>query len=581
MNKVPHKKNKLSSGPVYWTLLILGLVTVTILLYGQVVAVGPSTEMDFVWISVGDAGASWLSYPDQIAGLFQKPIVQAIGNAKPGSWIFHFIMGIFFQVRDGGRLLVILLLLVLNSMLVGILAHLLYGNRAVTAASAAIFALHPQLSGTASMISSGGPLLALFWLLVAFISLLCFKQQKRFFYLIPMTSAVFLCHATHNIGLVIIPAMFFLDIATQEGNWTPKGVAGLIGRQLLVFFSFIFFTTVWLPTNGISEMVRIVVALKLIRPAILALGNGMIRLLLPVPSMFDFRNVFGLNIGQLFVFFLPVLLGIAIAGIFKKRKRLFPLALVVVGIIFQAPNMLTIGNQSPSYSICFLVPAIGLAILIGDLLARIQPKAAAYLAIFAFLSLCAVSDIFNANHWARQGQHVHEMADQLETIYENLGNSPDIFIVGAGQYTEPMLAAHLDFVRRYGITKPTRFSYIEPGKVMPAKNDLPTGQSPRGTSRLFLDDSMTFVGYSRQGEFTDLSELIQSKIARAQRTLDTEKKLITGWELGTENEILKWPEAAGTAKMLPVEDSSNITWYIEGQMVNLHPLAGRHLVPLY
>lgn len=554
------------------------LLGVLAILYSPIIMAGPSVEMDFVWISVGNVGASWFSYMDQIEGLFQKPIMHAIGNAKPGSWIFHLGMGGFFEDRARVRLLAILFLLLLDALLVGVLAHLLYQNRAITAASATIFALHPQLSGITAMVSSGGPLLALFWLLIAFISLLRFKRHKRLFHLIPMASAVFLCHATHNIGLVIVPAMFFLDIATTEGKWTPGKITGLIGRQFLVFLSFISFSLIWLPTGGISEMVRVVVALKLIRPVLLALNDGLIRLILPSSSVFDIRHGFGvLDLGQIFLFSMPVLLGLAIAAIFKNVNRLFPLMLIFLGILFQAPNMLTIGDQTPAYSICYLVSAIGFALLMGDLFMRIPPKAVGYLAVFSFLCACLASDHINSTHWAKQGNHVRQMADQLETIYLDLGDSPDIFIIGAGKFTEPMLAAHLDFVRRYGIIKPTRFSFVDNGKVLPAGKEGPLGESPRGIVRLFLDDSMTFLGYGRQGNLVNLTDLIRSKVKEAKEILMIERKLVPSWRLGTENMIRNWSAKADADNLIPVDDSSNIAWYIEGQILNLHPLAGRHL----
>ena len=552
-------------------------MVLVVVVHGVILTGGPFEEKDFLWLSAGKLCAEWLPYMDHLSELFERPVMRAVNEIRPGAWLLHTLLGALFSENPVGYFWVLLVLLAIDGLLVGIVTLLLYNNRAIAATTALLFVVHPQVCGLAARISSASVLLALFWLLVCLIFLLRYKKKGRIILLAPMICSAFLTFSTHKIGLAAIPAVFFLDLVTLPQKWTWRNLVGVFFRMGLVAVPILGFMLIWIPLGNTPELMRLYFVLKLVKPVFSAVTIGVERLLLPLPMNANLETIFpGFDVGQIFLFGLPVLLGLALAAVYQDRKRLFGLMLIFFGLFFQLPDLITVSERSAAYSISFLIPVLGLSVLLGSLLFSVRPKGAAAVLAFGLVLLFGLSAHLNAKIWSFQGFQVQRMAEQLARAYEPLGETDEIYIVGAGKHSSRLLAAHLEFVRRHGISKKSRFSFIQNGAVFSTSKDGPVGQSPRGVTRLPLDASQTFLGYGERG-LVDLTPLIKSKILEADIAIKDEKCLPAKWKLGSASVVAGWAFDTDAANPNVVDQPEDYLWFFEGQILPLHPQAGRFI----
>jgi len=574
-------RNKVSSPVLFWLGLFLVLACLVTVNYGIVAGGGPFLEMDFVWLETGKIGAQYLSYFNHMEDLFQKPIMLAVRDSKPGEWIFHVFAAWLAGDDPAPRISMVMFLFVLNGFLVGILTYSLFGKKPIGAASALIFILHPQISGAAVTITAAAVQVALFWLLVSFISLLRYKKQGRIYQLAPMICGVFLAYSTHDIGLVALPCLLVLDLVTLDKEWRRKRIETVIGifaRAALVIIPLVSFFFVWIPTTGGRDLARAIVALQSIKLILFAAKQGLQRLIFPLPPNVPYKEVLGgMELGEILVFGLPIILGICLAFVYQNRKGLFPLSLIFFGILFQVHRFVSIMPDSPEYGFPLIIGAMGIAILSGDLLFRIKPKPAAYLAIFTLLCLYGIVGHTGARHWRHQSIQVRTMSSQLAAICDDLSDTSDVFIVSAGKHTPILLAAHLHYGRNNHLDKKLRFSFIRNGKIFPSHKGGPIGQSPTGLTRLQLDESMIFIGYGKNGDMVNLTPVFKQKMDMAMKIIEKEKRVSPKWALGPQSVVQQWGMGMNMENLMPVDNPWDLGWFIEGFILHLHPKGGRSL----
>lgn len=575
-NETENKKS--APGVFFWPALALGLLGLVVALYHPVLKGQPILEKDYLWLSAGKSGAEWLPYMNHLSDLFERPVLQAIGAIRPGTWFYHVGMGFVFPDNPKGYFFVQMVLLALCGWMLGMLCYLLTERKIAAVVAAALFVTHPQLTGVMGTITSGPALVSLAWLLFACISFYRYKTDGRFLQLIPPVCAVFLSYSTHEIGFAAIGAIFFMDIITlpRKRNW--KHLVALFGRQFLFVAPVLAFVLFWFSIGGAMELIRLYVAVIQVKPLLFSMGAGLKGLLFPLPPA-SVANALTrvLTSDYLVLFLVPVIFGVAVASVMNNKKRLFAFMLILVGLSAQGANLISLRSFSPEYSLLFLVSVAGLALLLGDLLPLIPPKSAGIAAVFTLVCLYCASTMLGASWWAEKGKNVGRMADKLEKIYGGLGDTADVFILGYGKNPEPLLAAHLNFVMRHGINKMTRFSLLSQGVIFPGSKHRPIGQSPQGFTRLVYDDSMTFIGWGTANDLENLTGLVKKKVEKADERIRKEKVLPLTWKLGTKNLISKWNVNMDPGELIPIDDPEDIAWYVEGEIVHLHPNAGRYL----
>lgn len=574
-------ENKSLSPYLFWALLFIVVLCLVLASYQTIIKGGPFIEKDFIWLEAGKIGAQYLAYFDYLKDLFQKPIMVAVRDSRPSEWIFHVFLSKLVGNGAAVHMWAVLLIFTFNSILLGVLANSLYKKRSIAVAATLLFALHPQLSGGSAIITAAAAQLAIFWLFISFISLLRYKKHGHIYQLAPMICGVFLSYSAHDLGLIALPTLLILDLVTMPNQWRIKtfdALLGVFGRMLLALIPLVSFLFIWIPASGGRDVARTILALGKLKFIFFAAKQGLERIFFPLPPQVGYREIFGgLELGEILVFGLPILMGIALALVYQEKRRLFPFSLIFFSIIFQVHNLVTQSPDSPLYCLSLITGVAGMALLLGEILMKIPPKAAAYLAVFAILCLYGASGHFSARHWNGMGAQVNMMSSQLESICSDLPDTSDVFIVGAGRYTERMLAAHLDYKRRFKSDKRLRFSFIQNGMIFPAYKGGPIGQNPSGITRLQFDEFMTFIGYGIADDITDLTTLINKKISIADKVMNKERHMPPRWVLGPEVMIDQWTTGQGETGLMPIEDSADFMWFVEGLILHLHPYAGRNL----
>ena len=75
----------------------------------------------------------------------------------------------------------------------------------------------------------------------------------------------------------------------------------------------------------------------------------------------------------------------------------------------------------------------------------------------------------------------------------------------------------------------------------------------------------------------DLTPLIHQKIKEADDVIETKKVLPPKWRFGPETMIKGWNPVPPPDDRIPIDTTDGLTWFMEGQIENLHPQVGRHL----
>jgi hypothetical protein len=577
-NGEPTPKNQMK----FWAVATLGLLAAVLAVHGVVLSGGLFVEKDFLWLSAGDLGAQWAPYMDHMDELFQRPIMRALHGARPGTWLFHVVGGTLFGGDPRGRLLMLFLVLAADGLLVAILANQLYGNRKLALAAGLFFAIHPALSSTVATISSGPALASTFWILAACIALLRFKKAGRGIHLVAVVSCAFLAYATTSLGVVAVPALLLLDLATLSPG-KKLGQLAMIGFRFAITAGTVAaFGMFWFAIGGARELAQIMVASRHFSTTLTLLGEAWQRLLLPIPMKWDSTGGSGaINLGQMVLFLAPVLLGIGLAAVFKKRIRLFAFGILVIGVPFQAGILLTVRAGTPEYGMILLPSAIGMVLLLGEIaVAPLSAKRTKFrYAIPVLLAgLLAFSASANAMHWADKGRQVQRMARQMAKIHQELPEAADLFLLSSGRRADALLCAHLEYSRNFGMEKKARFTFVSTGQLLLGASDKPVGESPRGLTRLPLDPAMFFFGWDSKSGLSDLTSLMNKKVDQATAFMKNDRCLPEPIRLGNENTILSWkPGCTLGWENMTESDLDAQVWYVEGAFVSLHPRVGRFL----
>jgi len=549
--------------------------------YSNIINGGPFIEQDFIWLEVGHIGAQYLKYFDYLQDLFKKPVMEAVRGARPSEWVFHVLTSKLLGDNAHFQMWAILLVFISNSFLLGLLAYLLYEKKSIAVCVTLLFALHPQLSGGAVIVSAAGAQLAFFWLLISLLSLVRYKKHGHLYQLAPMICGVFLSYSAHDLGIITLPALVIVDLVTLPDNWLNnkiESLLGVMGRMFLALISLISFLYIWIPSSGGRDFALTIFALKKIKFIFFAAKQGLERILFPLPPQVGYGEIFGgLELGEILVFGMPILMGIALAVIYQDKRRLFPFSLIFLSIILQVYSLVTQNPDSPQYCLPLIPGVAGMALLLGELIMKIPPKSAAYMAVFAVLCLYGISGQFSARHWQGMAEQVNIMSKQLEKICDELPDTSDVFIIGAGRHTEVMLAAHLDYQQRFNNQKRLRFSFIQSGVLFPKHKGSPTGINDSGITRFQLDESMTFLGYGKFGDLKNVTPFIKEKIGIADLILKQERHAPALWILGPEVMIEQWSMDPKENELPLIDDVADLLWFIEGLIIHLHPQAGRHL----
>ena len=563
----------------FWVLLAVTLVLISLLVHAPALKGRLFLEQDFIQLQASAKAGEWLPYSDQFSELLIRPVMLTQRNIKPGAWIYQAGMGFLFGAKVWAHILGNLALLCINALLLGGIALSLFRKRSVAAVCAVLFVLHPAISGAVSSISLGAPLLSMFWLLVGALGLLRYKSHGRILGLAPVVCCAFLAYTTDGLGLMSVPVYFFLDIVTLPKRSLWRNILAVTLRTTIVAMPVFVFMVFWLSTGGSLELIRLYVALTMFKPALISVGEGVLRLLVPMPVYADLHTaVSGFNIGQMILFAMPVFLGIAFSLIYQDRRRFFGFSMALTGLLFQTANLLRHSVDHPAYAALLLISAAGLALFLGELLAGIPTKIMAYPAIGILVALYGLAGYSSSQYWAYKGDIVHEMADDMDRLCKNLGDTVDIFLVGGGQQDALMLPAHLDFFSRYNLDKHARFSYLIDGAILGAGKDGPIGRNPQGITRLPLDETMAFFGFDDPMEYKlkDLTPLIRPQVAKGRQVIVDTNRIPPRWLLGPASDIEKWEMEETDIPFMPTHDPDFIQWFVEGVFLPLHPQIGRN-----
>jgi hypothetical protein len=219
----------------------------------------------------------------------------------------------------------------------------------------------------------------------------------------------------------------------------------------------------------------------------------------------------------------------------------------------------------------------GFALLVGELLPRIQPKAAGIMAVFALACFFATGSHMSARYWGIQGALVRTMADQIHETSIKAADTSEILIVKSGKYGDLQKAAFLEFTKRYGALRQVRYSIIQDGLILPGLKGGAVGKSQRGVSRLPLERTTEFLVFSEKAGLVNVSERIYKKIDAAGIVIQNEKMMPKRWPLASVLNIRSWSLNPENPNMIPVDDFLQLEWFVQGRITPMR-LIGRRLL---
>lgn len=301
-----------------------------------------------------------------------------------------------------------LVLHVLTTLLVGVLARRLTGDRAVGLCSAALFGLHPIHAGTVSWLSARFDLFCAALGLAAVLKLDDFLNEGRRRDLVLSLLAFCLALLSKEAAVAFLPILLLWSMLrgarpSRSGwwRWVPFGLA--LALYLLVRSAVV-------PKAGIDP--------ASLSPAKVTGGLSSALVLLALPlDVGQWGRLFGPLSGAQGGLLAVTLLQAAAAArsrgsLRPSRALLFGLGTLLLALLTHAPVLYRLIEGVPPTRVLY-TPAVGYCLVLGLALGQLHPKVRARL-LSCWVLLGAAGLVGNNLAWRRAGEIVERVLAQVE-----------------------------------------------------------------------------------------------------------------------------------------------------------------------
>jgi hypothetical protein len=273
-----------------------------------------------------------------------------------------------------------------------------------------------------------------------------------------------------------------------------------------------------------------------------------------------------------------VLLGssIFLAGVYRSLgdvRLLAPVAAFVTGTALVLNQMIDPSAPLPTSATAHLPAAVCAALIAGDWFRAVHARATLAAMLIGMTVFWSILDTQRSLIPVERGRRNAAVADELDRIYETLGDEADIYLLDDGIDRSVLLTAHLDFVYRHGLTRPTRLSFVMAGMLFPDDLDAPVGRLGAVT-RIEVTRPMVFVGWAERHEgLVDMTATIRGQLAVAEKVMDKSGYRVEPFPIGGVESAENW-----VPKLSPeiIEPGERHAWFLEAPIIRLHSAIGRY-----
>ncbi|MCB1152738.1 hypothetical protein KDL45_03735 [bacterium] len=535
--------------------------------YRQLPAAHFQSEIDVIRASAARNIAEWFPDFTDTAKMINAPALFTSGTSLPGVWLYHVAMQLLVGPSPGWQMVIAGLLHLFTAFCVSLLVVSVTGDRK-SAWAGAVFALHPAVGDLSATFSNGPAILCTLWVVQSGRSFARFVKFRAYPQLFICALCVFMAVGTDPIGLFAIPLIIGVNFAVapelRRARVAERAVAILTCVTSVMMF-YIALEAIKLPF-GQGNPIDLVVAAN--RP--MAIGRGLLfalkALTLPMVTA-DIAAVMGAFLGT-------ALLSVAVFRGLDEPRRFVPVMLFLPAVMVSLPFLTDPAADAPQRAVGYLMPLLCASWIAGDIISAFRKPGRTMVLVGSLVVVMALFANARMQLPLVRGERVKAVGDEVHRIYNRLTNEADIYLIDDGYDRAALLAGHLDFVYRYGLTRQTRISLVDGGFMLAGSNDAPVGYL-NGGMRLEVTDSMVFIGWDRSHEgLFQLDELIEHQLSRAEQFMQETSFRTAPFSLGGEGAVRAWPIRSSTE---PAGARESYQWYIEAPISRLHPLVGNKL----
>ncbi|MCZ7586168.1 MAG: hypothetical protein M5R36_24175 [Deltaproteobacteria bacterium] len=519
------------------------------------------TETDVVRANASRTMAEWLPNVSETAMMINAPALAASGTLLPGVWLYHFMAQWIAGPNASHQLFFALFIHLLVAFSVGSLCAALTESRRGHWAGL-IYALHPAVAAAPATYANGPrpPGDALGNARRARLHALHRSRLRR---ASGRRGAVRFSGGVHRRRRVLLFVLVAAIEITQRRrgrklHWTWRmSAVGLCVAAALGFYAIL--AAAGIPVRAPSPLQE-------------GFWMSLIR-----SHFYAFRALVLPGLGGKAGFIVAALLGscVPLAAVYRsleKPDRLLPAALFPIAVLISLGEFRDTEVFIPGAATAYLAPVLLAALVGGDLLAALKSRAGLATSLAALVGFLSTSATLQAQAPIARGEQVRRLGDDIEKLYKDLENEADIYLIDNGEDRDLLLAAHLDFVYRYGLTRQTRMSFVSGGLLFPADARSPVGQIGP-IMRLELTRAMIFIGWKTGHEgLTLLNDDAYARLDSAEQAMQMAGRFSEAFPIGGEDALKDW-EPRLTDRPLPATDDT-IHWFLEAQILRLHPTIG-------
>ncbi|MBZ0274079.1 hypothetical protein K8I61_18720 [bacterium] len=518
-------------------------------------------ETDVIRAGAARGMAEWLPYLSRTAMMINGPAIAASGTVLPGVWMYHVLAQVIAGPDPGAQLAfagVIHLLAVFSA--ASLLRVLFDDGRA--AFGAIVVAVAPVLGDVSATYANGPALLSLMWIAQAGLCYARFARRGGNGQLFAATMCVFLAVSTDPIGFFapfLVAGVEAMGRPREASMPAARRVAAvfLVGASAVAFIAAAAVTDMPFDhpfgalADGTNPAFKILIGLKgLVAPGLAGKWGSISAIL----------------------FGTAVLLAAVYRGL-EDARRLVPVALFFAAVLVGLDRMGDPAFVGGTASAAFLCPVLVAALIAGDLFRAIKSPRLLALVLAAIVGYGSTAATLRMQPAIERGERVERLGDDMRAIYDGLSDESDIYLVGDGVDDALMLTAHLDFVYRHGLSRQTRFSYVDGGRLMPADAGAAVGRLGP-LMRLAVTRAMVFIGWTGgHTGLTVLNNAIDVKRLHAEDAMSQTGYWTDPFPMGGADAVENWQVQPGPQAIPPGENYG--AWYLEGPIIRLHPGIGR------
>jgi hypothetical protein len=521
------------------------------------------TELDVIRATAARTLAEWLPHVSEAAMMINAPALASSGTLLPGVWLFHVLANLIAGDNPGGQMMFAAFIHMLVAWSTASLAVMLTRDRRAAWAGL-IYGIHPVLGDVSATYINGPSIMAMLWIVQAGLCYARFVERGAVGHLFAALLCVFLAASTADIGLFSVFLIAGIEWSMRKKGaplpWYFRVVAvGLCVASASVFYAVVSMTG--MPSaprqmlTGLNSTIFSYGAFNLLK--------GMV-----LPHLFGKAgNAAAVAAGSA-IFFAVIYRSL------EDVRRLMPVLLLPFAVLFTATLVSDPAFPLPSTGAAFLFPVLLVSLAAGDLFTAIKRQRHLFLLLAALAGYMSMAVTLRLQIPIERGRRVAFVGDELQKIYRDLNDEADIYLVDDMLEQSPLLAGHLDFIYRYGLTRQTRFSILPAGKYFPGGADTLVGRIGQ-TTRLERTKPMVFVGWNRgRNGLIVLNDLMDEKVREAEDLMSKDGRYTEPFFFGGEDVIANWKVAPGQLPVPKLERSKH-RWFVEAFIVRLNPITGR------